>query len=221
MFISEYMILLNYKKENHRVIISACVNALKQGKVVAYPTDTSFGLAVDSSNLNAIKKLYKIKGRDFKKPVHIIPPSLNYIKKIVDWNKIAQKLASKFFPGALTLVLPLRIKDKGLTILSARSGYIGIRMPKNEIALDLAKYLKKPITTTSANLSGMPDCFSVLEIVEQFQNSKFKPDIIINAGKLIKRKPSTVVKTFNNQVEILRQGPISKKDIEKVLGFGF
>jgi L-threonylcarbamoyladenylate synthase len=86
-------------------------------------------------------------------------------------------------------------------------------MPNNKIALDLAKFLKRPITATSANVSGKNDCYSAHEIISQFQNQKNKPDIIINAGTLPKRKPSTIVKIQNHNVEILREGPISKKQI--------
>ena len=69
------MVILDYKKTHHQQIINSCVHALRLGKVVAYPTDTSYGLAVDATNIKAIKKLYKIKGRDFKKPVHVVVPS--------------------------------------------------------------------------------------------------------------------------------------------------
>jgi len=190
--------------------------ALKSGKVIAYPTDTSYGLAVDATNVAAIKKLYKVKGRNFNKPVHIIPPTIAAAKKIVQWDKAAEKLAKKFFPGALTLVLGLRVKGLGFSLLSAKSGWLGIRMPKNDIALDLAKEFKKPITTTSANVSGQADCYSAADVLKQFSKQKFKPDIIINAGKLVKRKPSTVVKIHNNQIQILRVGPISETQIQNV-----
>src|SRR5262245_48341256 len=99
------MIIFDYQKQHHRQIIAAAVHALRQGKVVAYPTDTSYGLAVDASSALAIKKLYKVKGRNFNKPVHIIPPNIAYAKKLVKWNKQATRLAKRFFPGPLTLIL--------------------------------------------------------------------------------------------------------------------
>jgi L-threonylcarbamoyladenylate synthase len=206
------MIILNYENKHRTKIIHACVAALKVGKVVAYPTDTSYGLGVDASNLKAIKKLYKIKGRNFNKPVHVVVPSVAYARKIVDWNISASQLARKFWPGALTLVLGLKAKGVGYRMLSARSGFIGLRMPKNQIALDLAKYLNSPITATSSNVSGKPDCYSADEIISQFQKQKFKPDIIINAGKLPERKPSTVVKIVDGKIETLRKGPVTVKD---------
>lgn len=211
------MIVLDYQKKYHKKFIHACVLALQSGKVLAYPTDTSYGLAVDATNIRAIKKLYKIKGRNFNKPVHIIPPSRSYAKNIVRWDKQAEKLAKKFFPGAITLVLPLSTKNLALSTLSAKSGWLGIRMPKNQIALDLASALARPVTTTSANRSGKPDCYSAPDIIGQFRRQKFKPDIIIDAGKLAKHKPSTVVKIYNRQIEILRAGPIAEGKIRQAL----
>ncbi len=215
------MIIIDYKKSHHQQIIRACVLALKQGKILAYPTDTSYGLAVDAQNLSAIKKLYKLKGRDFNKPVHVVVPSMAYARRIVRVNKVSSALVKKYWPGALTLVLKLKVKSEQLKVLSAKSGWFGIRMPKNQIALDLAKYLKRPITATSANVRGQKDCYSAADIASQFKNTKYKPDLIINAGKLPKRKPSTVVKVDNNQLEILRQGPVSKKEILKVISAKF
>jgi L-threonylcarbamoyladenylate synthase len=222
------MIVINYQKKHHKKIIHACVMALKKGKVVAYPTDTSYGLAVDVSNISAVKNLYKVKGRSFKKAVSIVSPSLVYSKKIAKWDKVSSRLAKKFWPGALTLVLPV---GKGLHLRQGYGGQVGpslqrltnkgshvaIRLPNNVIALDLSHLLGNPITATSANVSGNKDCYSVPEIIAQFKNNKYKPDIIIDAGKLPKRKPSTLVKIHNEQIEILRQGPISKNQILKAI----
>lgn len=211
------MVIIDYKKKFHKQIIKSCVLALKQGKVLAYPTDTCYGLAVDVGSMTAIKKLYQIKGRNFNKPVHIVVPSVSYAKKIAVWNKSAEKLAKKFWPGAVTLVLPLAgngLKPSPvLRALSANTGSIGLRMPKNKTALDLAEALTRPITATSANLSGMADCYTTDDIISQFKNEKYKPDVIINAGRLPKNKPSTLVRAFDDVVKILREGPVSEKQI--------
>lgn len=216
------MITVRYQKKYHKKIINACAAAIKSGKVVAYPTDTSYGLAADGTNIKAIKKLYLIKERQSGKPVHVVVPSISYTKKIAGWNKAAGKLAKKFWPGALTLVLKFKIKNSKLKILLAGTGYLGLRMPNNKIALDLAKALGRPITATSANpsaeKSGGYDSYSAKDIVNQFNQKKHQPDIILDAGKLPKRKPSTVVKIFNNhQIAILRDGPISENKIKKIL----
>jgi len=212
------MVILRYKKKYHKQIIALAVKALKKGKAVAYPTDTCYGLAVDAGNVMAIKKLYQIKGRDFNKPVHVVLPSLAYAKRIACWNNAAGRLAKKFWPGALTIVLPVEAR-RGVPLhrLTSNTGSLGLRIPKNKIAQDLAKNLGRPITATSANVSGQADCYSADEIIGQFRKQKYKPDIIINAGKLPKRKPSTLVRIFDDVVKILRQGPISEKQIKSLL----
>ena len=212
------MVILDYKKKYHKQIIAAAVKALKQGKAVAYPTDTSYGLAVDAGNIKAIKKLYQIKGRNFNKPVHIVVPSMAYAKTIARWNPAANKLVKKFWPGALTIVLPVEARS-GVPLhrLTSNTGSLGLRIPKNKIAHDLAKYLGRPVTATSANLSGQADCYSADDIIGQFQKQKFKPDIIINAGKLPRRKPSTLVRVVGDEIKILRQGPVSEKQITSLL----
>lgn len=264
------MIILDYTKKKHKQIIAACARALRQGKIVAYPTDTSYGLAADSGNLKAINKLYRVKGRSFNKPVHVVAPSVSYAKKIANWDKSANRLAKKFWPGPFTLVLPIKfvstsphhphltspIEGEGLKAvkrLSASTGFLGLRMPKNQVALDLAKILGRPITATSANQSGQGDTYSLANILRQFRKTAHKPDIIINAGKLPHRQASTVVKITppkpplirggrrhrtpflvkegiafgsrtqdgvqarNGGVEILRPGPVSKRQIKKAL----
>jgi L-threonylcarbamoyladenylate synthase len=211
------MVIIDYQKKLHKQIIDACVLALKHGKVIAYPTDTSYGLAVDAGSIKVIKKLYQIKGRNFNKPIHVVVPSLAYAKRIVIWNKAMEKLSRKFWPGALTLIAVLKVKDDKLKTLSANTGTIGFRMPKNKIAQDLAKNLGRPITATSANVSGQADCYSAGDIIVQFRKQTYHPDIIINAGKLPKRKPSTLVRVFDDVVKVLRQGSISEKQIIKVV----
>lgn len=212
------MILFKYFKQQHNQIIQASVKALKQGKIIVYPTDTCYGLAVDVSNIKAIKKLYRLKGRNFNKPSSVVVPSVSSAKKIVKWGSLAQKLAKKFWPGAITIVLELRIKNQELRILTAKTNFLGLRLPKNKIALDLAKALNKPITATSANLAGKSECYSVDEIVQQFQHQKIKPDIIIDAGKLPFQKPSTLVKLDDaREVSILRLGPITFNQINNAV----
>ena len=108
------MIVIKYQKKNHKAIIYAVVLALKHGKVVAYPTDTSYGLAVDVTNKAALKKFYLIKERDAKKkPVHMVVASVAQAKKYGQWNRVAQTLTAKFWPGPISLVLPISWHVKG------------------------------------------------------------------------------------------------------------
>jgi len=197
--------------------LSLAVEILKIGGVVVYPTDTAYGLAVDATNPFAVKKLYAVKGRDFKNPVHVIPPSKAWIAKIVKLNPTAKKLIEALMPGALTLVLPLKAVGTSWKALSAGTKTMGIRRPDNKVALDLATLLGKPITTTSANLSGQATCYSISEVQKQFNNKKFQPDYYLDGGKLKKLKPSTVVLVGEDYVRILREGPITEQEIQSVL----
>jgi L-threonylcarbamoyladenylate synthase len=216
------MEILVYTPAAHRKIIAQCVKALKEGNTVVYPTDTSYGIACDLSNARARAKFYKIKERTPNQPVHIIVPSRAYAKRIAVWSAAASTLAKAFWPGPLSLVLPLKLPasrlPEYLKIISAGSGTVGLRLPNNLIALDLAHVFGKPIPATSANpsahLSGGYDSYSSADVIRQFSRQKYKPDIIIDAGQLPRKKPSTLVKIAGNKWGILRPGPISKKQIK-------
>ena len=193
---------------------------LKSGQAVVYPTDTAYGLGVDATNARAIKKLLKIKQRRAQ-PTHIVVSSLVMAKKYAVFSKFAEKLFKMFLPGPLTLVLELRIKNResrqALELLSAGTGTIGIRMPDNKIALSLVKKLKHPITTPSANPKGGHVPYTIQDCQKQFSRKKYQPDMYLDAGCLLKRRPSTIVKIIGNKIEILRHGPISKKQMNASL----
>ena len=215
------MLVLKYKKSEHKKIIQVCVRALKAGKVVAYPTDTSYGLAADAFNPAALKKLYRIKERASDQPMHVVVPSLSFAKATTKWDSLATALARKFWPGPLTLVLGLKSKSLGLKMVSAGTGALGVRLPNNPVAVDLAKFLGRPITATSANpsahLSGGYDSYSARDILIQFEKKLAQPDIVIDFGRLLKRKPSTIVKIENRSISVLCLGPISQKQISQTL----
>jgi len=203
-------------------IIKQAVSVLRRGKAVVFPTDTSYGLAVDATNPKAVRKLYQIKGRSFKKPIHIVVNSISEARKFVEISNSARKLAKKFLPGPLTLVLPLRENLKNRTLwklLTAGTGALGIRIPDHELALLLVRKLKKPITATSANVSGKKAAYSIEEIEAQFSHRKIQPDLVIDVGKLKPVRPSTIVDLTGQSVKILRQGPITLKEINQVLSF--
>ncbi len=209
--------------KNYGAVLALAVKALKQGKTVVYPTDTAYALGALIKNQAAINKIYKIKHRTFKKPVHVLSPSVSAAKKYLVWNSTAEKLAKKFLPGPLSLVLlikpTLKFDKKVIKKLSANSGYLGIRVAKNKFALDLAKKAGV-LTATSANPAksvGGQDPYSVQSILKQFKNHSNKPDIIIDAGALKHILPSTLVKITDKGVEILRKGPITEKQIYNVL----
>jgi L-threonylcarbamoyladenylate synthase len=198
--------------------IQEAIKVLKHGGVVVYPTDTAYGLAVDATNAEAVKKLFQLKGRNFKNPIHVVPPTRDSIGLFGKNSRLEKKIINELMPGPITLVVPLKAKSKSWQLLSAGTKTIGIRRPKNKIALDLAMLLGKPITTTSANVSGQSNTYSIVEVKKQFSKSILKPDFYLDGGKLKKTQPSTVVLLDKNNVKILREGPISERKIKQVLG---
>ena len=176
----------------------------------------AYGLAVDATNTKAVEKLYRLKGRGFNKPIHVIFPSIQTAALFARISPISKKLMKKFWPGPLTIVVPLRVNGQSWKLLSAGTGTIGLRMPDNITAQALVEVLKSPITTTSANVSGQPSCYSVVQVKKQFEKMKMRPDFYLDGGKLQKTKPSTVVSLIKG-VKILRLGPINETQIKKAL----
>ncbi len=193
---------------------------IKNGAVFVYPNDTVYSLGASVVNTKAIKKIFQVKGRGTEKAVSIALASLRQARQIAYFNKAALRLWQKFMPGALTLVLPLLPelkKQLNWRLLTGGSGKIGIRMPDHPWPLKLVKKLGTPITTTSANVSGRPSCYTVLEVMAQFGKRKIKPDIIIAGGKLKRGRISTVVDLSGPEVKILRAGSIPAGKILKFL----
>lgn len=174
------------------------VKILKRGGVIVFPTDTAYGLAADYFSPRALKKVFEIKQRLKEKKVALIASNLKQVKKYFCLNTKELTLAKKYWPGPLTLILRLKNRRKK----------IGVRVPDSKIARALAGHFKKPVTATSANLSGRPDCYSARAVKNQFKGKKTKPDLIINAGRLKKIKPSTIALVEKNKIKIIRQGPI-------------
>ena len=197
--------------------IEKAVEVLKKGGVVAYPTDTAYGFAVDATSTKAIKRLMELKGRGSGKGISVIFPSLAQAKKVVSLNSHAKRLMDAHWPGGLTLVLPVKAKGSHWKLLCGGTRCLAIRRPDSEISMQLAEKLGKPITATSANLSGKPTTFSVPEIKRQFAKSRRKPDFYLDGGKLPGKRVSTVVQVEGRHVTLLREGAIDFHEIIKQL----
>lgn len=134
---------------------SQAVNVLKNGGVIAYPTDTTFGIGCDVSNAAAVMRIFEIKGRNFDKPLSIACSSIEMLRRYALINALSDSMLSQFYPGPVTLLLhkPDLISD---TITSG-SKKVGVRIPNHRHTLDMIEALGRPIITTSANLSGQPE----------------------------------------------------------------
>ncbi|MGE5298079.1 MAG: L-threonylcarbamoyladenylate synthase [Acidobacteriaceae bacterium] len=188
---------------------------LKKGGAVVFPTDTAYGLAVDATNPKAVSHLYRIKAIKHPKPELVIFPNIRQAAKIVHFPKSAKVLVKDYWPGPLTLVLTVRSKAKIWKVLGAGGGTLGIRNPNNKTALALAKALNRPITATSANLTGHPASYSVADVKKDFAKAELKPDFYLDGGKLKKIQPSTIVAIDKNQIQLVREGPIPFSEIKQ------
>ena len=193
------------EKEN----INEVIDLLNHDEVVAFPTETVFGLGVKFSHLEALEKIYEIKHRSHSKAISLMIYDPKDIEKYAYVNENAQKLIDHFMPGMITLVL----KKKSILSDDFTAGYdtIGIRIPDDPFVLKLLKEVG-PMLVTSANISGQETLLNDQEVYKQFKG-KIK---MIVKGKCKNTLASTVIKV-DEDVTILRQGCISEEKIREVL----
>ena len=193
------------EKEN----INEVIDLLNHDEVVAFPTETVFGLGVKFSHLEALEKIYEIKHRSHSKAISLMIYDPKDIEKYAYVNENAQKLIDHFMPGMITLVL----KKKSILSDDFTAGYdtIGIRIPDDPFVLKLLKEVG-PMLVTSANISGQKTLLNDQEVYKQFKG-KIK---MIVKGKCKNTLASTVIKV-DEDVTILRQGCIQEEEIREVL----
>ncbi len=193
-------------------IIEDCVKALKEGKLVIYPTETVYGLAGDARSDSSVSKVFKVKSRSFDNPVSVAVDSLSMGRFVGDLSEREEKVIKELLPGPLTVVVGSRSTVSGL--LSGGTGEVGVRIPDHPVVLELISRLGGPITSTSANISGEKAPLTVQEAVDQLGG---RVDFAIDAGEVSGGEPSTVVKITESSVEIIREGPVSRSDVLSVL----
>lgn len=190
--------------------LKIAVEFLRKGKVIVYPTETAYGIGCDLTNVDAIKKIYKIKKRNVKKKMSVIVSDVTMAEKFGNLKKVDRILINEFMPGPLTLIVPKRKNFPDI----ANVEFV-FRISSNKIAKNLSKKLGRPIVASSANYSGEKTNYKIKEVIKDFNN---KVDLIIDEGNLKKKEVSTIAKfDENKKIKILREGPISKEEIEEVL----
>lgn len=191
--------------------IQTAIELLQEGEIVAFPTDTVYGLGANAFYSPGIIKLFEAKGRDANKAIAVLIGDINQLELLTEeLNETAKKLAKKFWPGALTLVVP---KKTELPELLTAGNSIGIRIPDHPVALELLKEFG-PIAATSANLSGKTSPHDARDVLKQLNK---RIPLILDGGRCSGGIPSTVVDCSNGEVRILRPGAISQQEIEAVL----
>lgn len=194
-------------------LIRRAVVVLQAGGVVAFPTETFYGLAVDAMNSRAIERIFAIKGRAFSNPIALIAGDKSGIGALVaEIPTTAHRLMQTFWPGPMTLLFSAssRISPR----LTAGTGKIGIRISSHPIAAGLAMRLGGPITATSANLSGAPECNAAAEVLANLGD---RVDLVIDGGVTPGGKGSTLLDITADPPICLREGAITRLNIQEAL----
>lgn len=182
--------------------------------MILYPTETVYGLGVNALDKNELDKLYALKGRGTEKSVLWLVRDFEDVKQYAEVEDVAAKIARRFLPGPLTLVLPL--KDEVLQKHAFLGPTIGFRVSSDHTAQKLvAEFMAEhnvPLTSTSANLSGQPTMPTVSEILAQFGEKKKEINTIIDDGPR-DGLPSTVIEIKNQDIIIHREGSVPSEDI--------
>jgi len=186
------------------------VDILKRGGVVAYPTETVYGLGCDATNEKAVRKLFKIKGRPEKNPIPVLIASKDELPiYVLDVPAVARAWIEDFWPGPLTLVF--RAASKFAPSLVAGTDKIALRVSSHPVAGELVRQLGLPLTTTSANRSGQAPARSAQEVGRALEGV----DAVVDGGELIPSPASTVVDVTFDPPRVLRVGEISEEELMK------
>jgi L-threonylcarbamoyladenylate synthase len=189
--------------------VTAAAEVVRAGGLVVYPTDTVYGLGCDPFNVATVRRLIRIKGtRD--KPLPILSSSLDDVERVAELSEQARRIASRFWPGPLTLVLPKKSLPTEVTFSLPT---VGIRIPDHRLALSLIRWSGGVLVGTSANKAGVSPPTTAAEAYECLGN---EVDIVLDGGQAKIGASSTVLDLTAKTPKVLRRGPASPKE---VLGF--
>jgi len=189
-----------------RDVVEKAVEFLERGQVIVCPTDTVYGLLADATNDKAVEKVFEIKRRDKKKAIPIFVKDMKMAKKLALVSKDLEEFLEEIWPGKITVALRRKGRCNLPKTLFGRKETIGLRIPDYKLVAQILKKINKPLTGTSANISGRASSTKIREILEQFEEQEVKPDLILDAGNLPKSFPSTVVDFSGKKPKILRKG---------------
>lgn len=189
-------------------VLQTAIEILNNGGLVVYPTETCYGVGVDATNPKAVEKLLRYKERPEGKAISIAVDSSEMAEKYVEVNETAENLYKNFLPGPVTIIS--NSKHQVAQGIESEDGSLGIRMPDYSFTLELIKSFGKPVTATSANMSGRKTPYKIEDILNNIPDKKKELiDLIVDAGELPHNPPSTVVDTRLNDVKTLRQGELT------------
>jgi L-threonylcarbamoyladenylate synthase len=199
------MQIIKLNNNNRPQVLALAHEVIDRGGTVVYPTETSYALGGDFFSDKAYKRILSIKSRPKDKSFPVIVGTAHQARVLVKFTPVAERLAEKFWPGPLTLVLPLQF-------LSVNSFFttdsLALRISSHPLAQDLSRIVARPLISTSANIAGQPAVYTVRDLIAQLANRSSVPDLIIDAGELEKKPASTIIKISDSGVEVLREGSI-------------
>jgi L-threonylcarbamoyladenylate synthase len=196
-------------------VLEHAARLINKGEVLVCPTDTGYAFSANALDVRAIAKVFGLKGRSYNNPIHMAVGSIEEAEKYAYIDDIARQLAKRFLPGALTLVLPK--KETIPSILVAGMNTVGIRIPNERIILELSARAGKPLTTTSANISGKPTPYTVDEIINNMGDSIKGVAMILDRGQILKRELSTIVDLTASPPQLIRQGMVSWLEVREII----
>ena len=202
------MEIIEYSQDKIDKISREIAEYIREGKIVAIPTDTCYGIAANATNPKAVRKVFEIKKRPKTRPISVFLDEKHRIEKYAHLNEIGRKVM-ELFPDRITIIFPAK-KSNVVEGLIVKNKTIGIRIPPFKLPRLIVKYAGAPITATSANIYGEPPIYdsSQLKILKGI-------DYIVDMGKLPMMEVSTVIDISKGRVEILREGVIKIEDLKK------
>lgn len=196
-------------KNPDQSMLEKVAEEMKAGKNCIYPTETCYGLGTNATDEDAVKKIHGLKSRPEEKKLSCVVSSLDIADKYCNLTERERKLSEEFMPGPFTLVV--QKKDSIPDILNDKFVF---RIPSNETAKKLSSLAGVPLVSTSANLSGAPNPYSIKDISRLVKDSV---DYILDSGELEEGEPSTIVEIEEGELKIHREGPVPREKIERFL----
>jgi L-threonylcarbamoyladenylate synthase len=207
------MIIKKINKSNYSRIINYTVRILKQGGLVIFPSDTVYGALVDATNEKAVRKLIEFKNRPPGKAISVFVSDFEMLKKQLVVSSKQLVVLKQILPGPFTVVL--ESKHKVCPLLESEKGTLGVRIPRYQLINQLIQKFIKPVTATSANLANRPPHYSVKTLLNDLPKDKQRLiDLIVDAGKLPRNKPSTVIDLTEVEIKILRKGDVDFVNVQ-------
>ena len=203
------MNVLNASQKN--IVLAAQI--VRNGGLVIFPTETVYGLGCDPLIVKSVKRLLKAKGNRLK-PLPVLAATISDVEKAAFFSQTARQLAAKLWPGSLTLVLSK--KPSFPDVVTSGTDSVGMRIPNNDVALELIRLSGGLLIGSSANRTGESPPRSVCELSDEL---KQQVDVVLDGGSIFQGIPSTVVDLTSTTPKILREGPISFKSILDALAF--